>query len=313
VIVQRMASCKDERNSLFATFYFNVANYALRTWPWVLAALASIVLYPSARDHESVYPQMMVDLLPHGLKGLMLASFFAAFMSTLSTYLNLSSAYFVNDFYRPFFHKKAPERHYINVSRLTTLVLLAITAVITYFTTSIVGVFKFLIAFGSGTGLVYIMRWFWWRINAWSEISSMIASTVTTVIVYSLPSLAQMPYFEKLMVIICISTVTWVAVTFLTRPTETSKLLEFYRKTTPEGPGWRPLAVLENDIPKGRSLKDTLISWLCGSIFIIGLTLGAGKLILGYYASGLVWLAGAMASGWYMYGIFRRKGWGMTG
>jgi solute:Na+ symporter, SSS family len=313
VIVQRMASCKDERHSLLATFYFNVTNYAVRTWPWVLAALASLVLYPSAKDHEAVYPQMMVDLLPSGLKGLMLASFFAAFMSTLSTYLNLSSAYFVNDFYRPFFHKKAPERHYIMVSRLVTLILSAITAIVTFYTTSIVGVFKFLIAFGSGTGLVYIMRWFWWRINAWSEISAMVVSTVTTVLVYSLPSLAPMPYFEKLLVIICVSTVIWVTVTFLTRPTEKSKLLEFYYKTRPGEAGWRPVAVLANETAKGHGFTYPLTAWMCGCFFIIGLTLGTGKLILGYYLSGLAWFSTALVTGWYMYRALSRKGWNVTG
>jgi Na+/proline symporter len=176
--VQRISSCRNEREGLLATFYFNVANYALRTWPWVLAALASIVLYPTIIDHEVVYPTMVVEMLPAGLRGLMIASFFAAFMSTLSTYLNLSSAYFVNDFYRPFLVKDMDDRHYIFVSRLMTVALSVLTAVVTFYVTSIIGVFKFLIAFGSGTGLVYIMRWFWWRINAWSEISAMAASTI---------------------------------------------------------------------------------------------------------------------------------------
>ena len=147
-IVQRMASSKNEKQSFMATFYFNVANYALRTWPWVLAALASLILYPAAKDPEAVYPRMMMDLLPVGIKGLMLASFFAAFMSSLSTYLNLSSAYFVNDFYRPFFRPNETERHYLAVSRLMVLVLSAVTAFVTYNVSSIVGVFKFLIAFG---------------------------------------------------------------------------------------------------------------------------------------------------------------------
>jgi Na+/proline symporter len=301
VIVQRMASCKDERQSLFATLYFNVANYCLRTWPWILAALASIVLYPVVKDPESVYPQMMVDLLPSGLKGLMLASFFAAFMSSLSTYLNLSSAYFVNDFYRPFLRKDASERHYINVSRLATLFLSVLTGFITYHTTSIIGVFTFLIAFGSGTGLVYIARWFWWRVNAWSEISAMTASTLCTLIVYTHPQLMSLPYYGKLFIIILASTVVWIAVTVLTRPAERATLLQFYRKTKAGGPGWRPIETLADDPRHGSPLKDSAMAWGNGCIFIIGLTLGTGKLILGYSFSGCLWLSTAAVSGWFLY------------
>ncbi|MBI5027094.1 MAG: Na+:solute symporter [Nitrospirae bacterium] len=301
VIVQRMASCKDERHSLLATLYFNVANYGLRTWPWILAALASIVLYPATRDHEAVYPQMMVDLLPSGLRGLMLASFFAAFMSTLSTYLNLSSAYFVNDFYRPFVRKDATERHYINVSRLATLVLSIITAIVTYYTTSIIGVFKFLIAFGSGTGLVYIVRWFWWRVNAWSEISAMTASTAMTIIAYTHPSFSPSPYYAKLFLIISTSTIVWILVTLLTKPTEKSKLIEFYKKTKPGGTGWGPIQRLMDDPPESNTLKNSIMAWIYGCLFVTGLTIGIGKLILGYSLSGYIWLSLSLLSGWFIY------------
>jgi len=301
VIVQRMSSCKDERQSLFATLYFNVANYCLRTWPWILAALASMVLYPVVKDPESVYPQMMVDLLPSGLKGLMLASFFAAFMSSLSTYLNLSSAYFVNDFYRPFLRKDASERHYINVSRLATLALSVLTGFIAYHTTSIIGVFTFLIAFGSGTGLVYITRWFWWRVNAWSELSAMTASTLCTVIVYLHPPLKSLPYYGKLSIIILVSTVVWISVTVLTRPADRATLLQFYKKTKAGGPGWRPIEMLANDPRQGNPLQDSVRAWANGCIFIIGLTIGTGKLILGYPFSGCLWLSIAAVSGWFIY------------
>ncbi|HAM49715.1 MAG TPA: sodium:proline symporter [Nitrospiraceae bacterium] len=301
VIVQRISSCRDERQSFFATLYFNVANYGLRTWPWILAALASMVLYPVAKDAESVYPQMMVDLLPTGLRGLMLASFFAAFMSSLSTYLNLSSAYFVNDFYRPFLRKDASEKHYINVSRLATLLLSIFTGIITYHTTSIIGVFTFLIAFGSGTGLVYIMRWFWWRVNAWSEISALIASSLVTVIVYTYPPLKSLPYYGKLLMIILASTVAWLTVTLLTKPADRATLLRFYKRTAPGGAGWRPIERLANDPPNSNPLKDSITAWVNGCIFIVGLTIGTGKLILGYPLSGCLWLSTAVVSGWFIY------------
>lgn len=309
VIVQRMSSCKDEKQSLIATFYFNIANYALRTWPWILAGLASIILYPAIKDHEAVYPQMMVDLLPSGLRGLMLASFFAAFMSTLSTYLNLSSAYFVNDFYRRFVKKDETERHYINVSRAATLVLSVITAIVTYHVTSIIGVFKFLIAFGSGTGLVYIIRWYWWRVNAWSEISAMVSSTVMTIVAYMHPALKSSPYYAKLSLIIGVSTIVWVVVTLLTKPSEKEKLIEFYKKTTPGGHGWKPVEQLIDDPPKNNALSDTLLEWIYGCLFVIGLTLGTGKLLLGYHLSGAAWFTMALISGWLVYQRLTKKGW----
>ncbi|MCL4477202.1 MAG: Na+:solute symporter [Nitrospirae bacterium] len=313
VIVQRMSSCKDETQSLFATLYFNIANYGLRTWPWILAALASLILYPQARDHEAVYPRMMVDLLPSGLKGLMLASFFAAFMSTLSTYLNLSSAYFVNDFYRPFVKREATEKHYIKVSRIATLVLSIVTGIVTYYTTSIIGVFKFLIAFGSGTGLVYIVRWFWWRVNAWSEISAMVASTGMTLLAYLHPSFRSSPYYAKLFLIISVSTIVWLGVTLLTKPAENAKLVEFYRRTRPGRAGWKPVALLADDPQDRGTLTDSLVQWIYGCLLIIGLTIGLGKLILGYILPGSLWLCVAAVSGWLVCRGLRKMGWNVLG
>ncbi|MEE9523912.1 MAG: sodium:solute symporter family protein [Thermodesulfovibrionales bacterium] len=294
VIVQRMASCKNEKESLIATFYFNVANYGLRTWPWIIAALASLIIYPTATDHETIYPRMVVELLPVGIKGLMLASFFAAFMSTLSTYLNLSSAYFVNDFYRPYVKKGATEKHYISVSRWITIIFSIVTGIVTYHVTSIVGVFKFLIAFGSGTGLVYIIRWFWWRVNAWSEISAMIASTIMSIIVYTHPILSVSPFHVKLFSIISISTVVWITVTLLTNPSEKEKLVDFYKKTLPGGYGWEPIKKLAGDIKGGESFASQVFQWINGSLFVIALTIGLGKVLLGFYISGIIWFSVAV-------------------
>lgn len=305
VIVQRIASCKDERHGLFATLYFNIANYSLRTWPWILAALASLVLYPVVKDNEAVYPEMMMDLLPSGLKGLMLASFFAAFMSTLSTYLNLSSAYFVNDFYGPFVKKNRSERHYIDVARLTTLVLSVVTGIIAYQVTSIIGVFKFLIAFGSGTGLVYIIRWYWWRVNAWSEISAMISSTIVTIFLYTHSYLSPLPYYSKLFLIILISTFVWVTVTLLTKPAEKGKLIEFYRRTNPGGPGWKPVAAMLEDPPKS-VFKENFINFIYGVILVSGFTIGIGKLLLGYHVSGIIYTFAGLISSFLIYNNLKK-------
>jgi Na+/proline symporter len=296
VVVQRISSCRTEREGLAAALVFNIANYALRTWPWVLAALASLVLYPTATDHEAVYPRMVMEYLPSGLRGLVVASFFAAFMSTLSTYLNLSSAYFVNDFYRPFVRPGSDDRHLIAVSRAMTVVLSIATAIVTYNVESIVGVFKFLIAFGSGTGLVYIVRWYWWRINAWSEISAMAASTLTSVAAYTL--LASLPYYEKLALIIGVSTVVWVTVTLLTPPVPDERLREFVRRVRPQGPGWRRIRALEPGARETESLGEAATHWLSGSAFIAALTVGVGKAFLGSALETVLWLAVALLAGW---------------
>lgn len=294
VVVQRITSCRSERDGLIATFYFNIANYALRTWPWVLAALASMVLYGAVKDNETIYPMMVVELMPPGLKGLMVASFFAAFMSSLSTYLNLSSAYFVNDFYRPFIKPGQTDAHYIRVSRFATIGLSIVTAYVTSQVSSIVGVFKFLIAFGSGTGLVYIVRWFWWRVNAWSEISAMLASTAATVYVYNYTSLQ---YSGKLAFIIGVSTAVWVTVTLMTKPVDRIKLVEFVRHIRPSGRGWDEIRRGVPGLPEPRSLRGAFYEWLSGSLFLVALTLGLGKLLLGYYLSAGVWALVALISG----------------
>lgn len=304
VIVQRMASCRNDRESLLATLYFNVANYGLRTWPWILTALASLIIYPVAQDNEAVYPRLVADLLPSGIKGLMLASFFAAFMSTLSTYLNLSSAYFLNDFYRPFIRKDATEAHYIAVSRWVTIVFSIITAIVTYNISSIVGVFKFLIAFGSGTGLVYILRWFWWRINAWSEISAMIASTLSTLAVYSHPDLSVLPYYTKLFLIISSSTLAWIVVTFATPPVHRAKLIDFYVKTSPGGPGWKRIKAVAGAGDPPWSLSEQLVQWAVGSLCVIAITMGIGKALLGNFLSSLIWLSIAIITSVM---LFRKK------
>lgn len=304
VIVQRISSCKDEREGLIATFYFNVANYALRTWPWILAALASLVLYPTMKDHEAAYPTMVVDLLPSGLRGLVIASFFAAFMSTLSTYLNLSSAYFVNDFYRPFVKPEASERHYINVSRMATIVLSLITAIVTYNVSSIIGVFKFLIAFGSGTGLVYIVRWFWWRVNAWSEISAMATSTIMSIIAYT--HFKAWPFYDKLLLIISASTFVWVAVTFMTSPVEREKLEDFVKRTNVSGPGWREIRQGMQGLAPAESLWQAFGGFVAGSVFLIAATIGTGKLLLGYGAESAAWGALSAASALALAWTYRR-------
>jgi Na+/proline symporter len=311
VIVQRMVSCRNQRHAVGSVLYFNVANYALRTWPWVMAAAASLVLYPKAADNESVYPAMAMELLPTGVRGLVMASFFAAFMSSISTYLNLSSNYVISDVYRRFVKKDAGERHYITATRVSILVLSAVTAVVTYYADSIVGVFKFLIAFGSGTGLCFIMRWYWWRVNAWSEISAMAASTVVSSAIYLI--WPKMPYYDKLLLIILFSNVVWVVVTLLTRPVDERVLINFYGRLRVGGIGWRPVeekiraAGGGADITPRGHMRTSMLNWLYGCVFVYGLTVGLGLPLLNRPLEGALWLLAGLAGGLLFLRSF--KGW----
>jgi len=179
-IAQRMLACKNEKGALLSSFFFNISHYALRPWPWILIGLVALVVYPELAIHgadaESAYPRAVVDFLPIGLRGMVIASFFAAYMSTISTQLNLGAAYLVNDVYKPFIKKGASEKHYVLVSKLSIILLAVVGGLITYGMRTIVGGWELILAIGAGTGLVYILRWYWWRVNAWSEISAMIAS-----------------------------------------------------------------------------------------------------------------------------------------
>src|SRR2546428_6536456 len=181
-VAQRIFCAKDEKNSLWATLWFNIAHYAVRPWPWILTALASVVLYPNLADPEIGYIKVWVDYLPGALRGLMLAAFAAAYMSTIATQLNWGSSYLVNDFYRRFLVTGAPERHYVMASKIATAFLAVLGAVVSLYMTSVAGAWNLLLGIGAGTGAVYLLRWYWWRINAWSEVAAMSAAAVTTVV-----------------------------------------------------------------------------------------------------------------------------------
>ena len=220
-IAQRMFSAKDEKNSLLATLWFNIANYALRPWPWILVALVSLVVFPGLQDPESGYVRVMIVYLPPSLRGVMLAAFAAAYMSTIATQLNWGASYVVNDFYRRFVRKQADDRHYVWVSRWTTVLLTVVSAVVTFYLGSIGGAWKMLLATGAGTGSVLLLRWYWWRINAWSEISAMIAAAVTSLALqtaWGMDTDKPIDFAWIMILTVSITTVVWVAVTFLTRP-----------------------------------------------------------------------------------------------
>jgi len=289
VIVQRMSSTKNERHSLLATLWFNVAHYALRPWPWILVALASIAVFPSMKDGEAAYPAMIKEFVPPGLLGVVIASFLGAFMSTIDTNLNLSSSYIVNDVYRRFVRRDASEAHYVLVSRIASVCFMVLSALIALEYGSISGLFKFLLAFSSGVGTVYILRWFWWRINAWSEISAMVASAIVCSALYIFKKqLGDLTYPPILVITVAASTIVWLGVTFLTAPVSEERLAAFYRKVRPWG-AWRRIAE-KCGVPPAGGLARHIVNWLAGTAMVLGATFSAGKFLLGFPREGWIYL-----------------------
>ncbi len=291
-VVQRMLAAKSEAHAAGASLWFNIAHFALRTWPWLLVGLAGVVLYPQTEDWQLIYGQAIRDLLPPGLRGLMVASFFAAFISTMETRLNLGAAYLVNDFYHRFLRPGRSDAHYVAVSRAATVLLAVLPLAIPYlFGGSIVRVVMFWMEITAGTGLVFILRWYWWRVNAWSEISAMVAAFVYSIgllIVHygnDMAAFRAVPPWEELvniLIVTILTTVTWVAVTFLTPPTDRDGLRTFYRKTRPAGPGWRAVAAELPEAVTGSpdSIRASFIGWASASVLLLSVFFGTGKLLL---------------------------------
>ncbi len=311
-IAQRIFSAKNEKHSVLATLWFNIAHYALRPWPWIIVGLAAMVLYPNLADKESGYVKVMVDYLPSGWIGLMMAGFAAAYMSTISTQLNWGSSYMVNDFYRRFIKKDASERHYVWISRLTTVILLILAAIVTHYMGSIEKAWKFLLAIGAGTGSVYILRWFWWRVNAWSEIAAMTTSFVVSLAVqygFGLDGKYPLQFAQIMLITVGSSTVVWLLVTFLTPPEKEDVLVKFYKRVHPGGSGWGHIAEKSGlPVPKGAVSRD-LIDWLFGIVLIYSTLFGIGKLVFAQYGTGMIFLLVAAVSGGFIYYDLSRRGW----
>ena len=311
-VAQRMFSAKDERNSLLATLWFNIAHYALRPWPWVLVGMASVILYPHLADPESGYVRVMIDYLPASLRGLMVAAFAAAFMSTVGTQLNWGASYLVNDFYRRFVKPVASDRHYVTASKIATVLLTIISAVITHYMDSIAGAWKLLLVTGAGTGSVLILRWYWWRINAWSEVSAMAAAFVVSFVLqtaFHLDSDDPIQFAHIILITVAITTVTWVAVTFLTSAETNDTLVGFYRRVRPSVAGWGPIARLAPDVRASGDLAWNLLDWLCGCALIYGALFGIGKMILKDFAAGAIYLSVAVVAAVIISWDLNRRGW----
>jgi Na+/proline symporter/dTDP-glucose pyrophosphorylase len=310
-IAQRMLAAKSERDALSGTLFFNVMHYALRPWPWIIVALSSMIVFPDLADIAATFPYVdprlvghdmaysaMLKFLPAGFLGIMIAGMLAAYVSTLSTHLNWGTSYIVHDFYRRFVRPEADERHYVLAGRILTGLLMLAGAGVTFVLTSAQQSFNLLMSIGAGTGLIYLLRWFWWRINAWSEIAAMASSFVVSIGFFIAQKIGvPIDATTVLLVTIALTTVCWVAATYLSSPTDAMTLESFYRLVRPPGPGWRAVRERAQLPPSPDSLADSLLGWVLGCTFIYAALFGAGSFLYGRLAQGTLWLVLFIASG----------------
>jgi Na+/proline symporter len=311
-VAQRMFSAKDERHSLLATLWFNIAHYAIRPWPWILVAMTSLILYPGLADPETGYIRVMIDHLPPALRGLMVAAFAAAYMSTIATQLNWGASYLVNDFWRRFVRRDADEKYYVTASKVATVFLTVVSAIVTFKMDSIGGAWKLLIVTGAGTGAVLLLRWYWWRINAWSEVSAMISAFVVSLALqlgFGLDTDQPKQFAWIMITTVAITTVVWLVVTYLTKPESRETLLAFYRRTRPSRTGWAPIAALAPEVRVSADGLSNLLDWIAGCALIYGVLFGTGKLLLHETGPGLLLLGLGLLGGFVIYRDLSRRGW----
>ena len=319
-IAQRMLAAKNENHAIGATFFFNIMHYALRPWPWIIVALASLVVFPDIASIHEAFPLVaedklghdlaysaMLTKLPSGLLGLVLASLVAAYMSTISTHLNWGASYIVNDYYKQQINPDASEKQLVTVGRVATIILMVCSALLALVLTNALQLFDIILMFGAGTGLIFILRWFWWRINAWSEISAMFVSGFVSIIlnftdlgIYCFGNDALMPGWAKFPMIVLVTTIIWVAVTFLTPSENQTVLQKFYKKIQPGGPGWYKVvndARNDNlelvDTKEGWSVPSGILAMLVGCALIYSVMFATGYFIYGEYGHALI-LTGAV-------------------
>lgn len=316
-IAQRMLSAKDEKNAIGATLFFNIAHYALRPWPWILVALASLIIYPNISDMQTAFPHIPVDkmgddlaysamltFLPTGMIGLVLASLMAAVMSTLSTHLNWGSSYIVNDFYLRFLKPEATDKELVAVGRISTVGLMVLSAFLALALSSALSAFNILLQIGAGTGLIFILRWFWWRVNAYTEISAMAISFVVAIFFEVINPkvnwilIPENQAYLKLVYSVTITTIGWLVVTFMTQPEKDEILLSFYRKVTPAAFGWKK--VLErypNEQQEIGQLPKEIGLMLVGTVMVYSALFATGFFIYGNMMGGIIATVVALAGG----------------
>jgi Na+/proline symporter len=333
-IAQRMLAAKNENHAIGATFFFNIMHYALRPWPWILVALASLVVFPDIASIHEAFPNIaedklgqdlaysaMLTKLPNGLLGLVLASLVAAYMSTISTQLNWGSSYIVFDFYKQQINPNASEKRLVAVGRISTVLLMVLSALIALLLQNALQLFNLLLVFGAGTGLIFILRWFWWRINAWSEITAMFASGIVSLIL-TIPSVdtylfsdteGLLPSWSKFVLVVLITTAVWIVSTFITKPEDKEVLYNFYKKTQPGGPGWSKIlknAQTENIQLRSNdekwSVPSGILAMLLACALIYSCMFATGHFIYGHINSALLLTVLAVVSGFLLIKIWRK-------
>ncbi len=310
-IAQRMLAAKDEKNAMAATLWFNIAHYALRPWPWIVVALCSMLVFPSLNDIQTALPHVsdnligndlaypaMLTLLPAGLLGLLVASLLSAYVSTMSTHLNWGCSYLVHDLYRRFLRPDASERHLVWLSRIMTAVLMVVSGATVFLLSTAGEAFQLLLSIGAGTGLIYLLRWFWWRINAWSEIAAMASSfTIALALLVARKTGLDLSSHAALVWSVALTTVVWVVVTFLTKPSDIETLRRFYRKIRPAGRGWaKVIGPEELDGPRD-NLSLAFLGWVFGCTFVYSGLFGTGALLYGHHLQGVVCLSATLGAG----------------
>ncbi len=314
-IAQRIFAARDERNGLLSVLWFNIAHYAVRPWPWILTAMAAIVLYPHLEHPETAYMLVVSQHVPPALRGIVIAGFMAAFMSTIATQLNWGASYLVADFYRRFIKRDADEKHYVQMSRLATVLLVIASAYVSAQLVSIRSGWEFVLEVGAGTGGVYLLRWYWWRINAWSEISAMATALVMSLFLYWVAPFSgtgPVVFAKTALTTTIVTTLVWMAVTLLTRPEPEEVLLKFYRAVRPHVSGWQAVARLAPDVPPTHDLGRNLVSWVLGCAMVYLALFGLGRVLLGPMSTGvgLLFASGACAAA--LYTNLARQEWNTT-
>src|SRR3990172_1709369 len=311
-LAQRMLAARNERQAMAATLWFNIAHYAVRPWPWILVALASLIVYPELSDiqarlphvdpsiirHDLAYPAMLV-FVPHGLLGLVVASLAAAYMSTISTHLNWGASYIVDDVYRRFIRPDASESHYVNVGRVVTCGLMVLAALVSLWLDHAMQAFQILLQIGAGTGLIFLLRWFWWRINAWSEIAAMLISFLLAVYLHfghARLGFAPIEPTSALVIGVMVTTFGWLAVTFLTPPTDRGVLQSFYDRIRPAPAGWCRAVDTSGRKDAGGDIAAAFLAWFLGCVAVYAILFGTGYLLYGRLEIGLLCAVIAVAS-----------------
>jgi Na+/proline symporter len=309
-IAQRMLAAKSEHDALGGTLLFNVMHYALRPWPWIVVALSSMLVFPNLSDIAKAFPYVdprligndmaypaMLKFLPAGFLGFLMAGLLAAYRSTTETHLNWGTSYLVHDLYRRFLRPNENEKHYVLMGRIVTALLLVSAGAFTYALNTASATFTLLLSVGAGTGLIYLLRWFWWRVNAWSEISAMVSSFLVAIaFIIAGKAHHEVPADAALLITVTFTTIVWVTVTLLTPPTDRATLDAFYRLVQPAGPGWR---TIREETGSGQSpdrLTDAMLGWVLGCVMVYSALFGAGSLIYGATPQGSVLVVACLLS-----------------